>query len=248
MDVSPIQAQTNVLQPHSVIPHALEPLKQSWEASQYEADLKALFMQVYESMLRIKFNQINTYGMGHAGDFEVLERLAKQDGIAAYRVAGKDPNIRALYRGWKAHNPRRGTEFLKYYLQLLFPNQWRVEQLYQKAAAVYPLDLSAVKRAGDFRTSRILVTIVSQSATDAQVLALIMPSLRSVIPARLMALIRLLNEFEQNLYVGAAIFSQEVGTYTGGFQLFDTTYGADFATGAVLYGGTTTGYVGAFVK
>jgi hypothetical protein len=200
---------------HEVIPHQLTPLAESHECSDYERDLKQMFMVLFETMLRIKFNQINTYGISHVADFDVIERFTKHEGIAAFRVNGKEENIRALFRGWKSQNPRRGTAFLKFYLQLFFPNQWSVEQLYQNALAVYPNDLSPVKRPNDFKTSRVLVKIAAKSANDAMVLTMIMPSLRSVIPARLVALIRLLNEFEQTLFVSNTFLSSSSTVYSG---------------------------------
>lgn len=230
--------------PHLQAPHDLEPLQLSHEDSDYEQALKEIFLELFESKIRAPFERVNTYGMAHVGDFEGVERFTKQDGVAAYRVAGKEEHIRELYRGWKSRNPRRGLHFLKFYLQAIFPNQWTCDQLWQNPAMPYTTDMSKTERTGYFLTSRVSVSIASQGVVDSQVFSLIAPSIRSVLPARLMLVIRLLNEFDNQLFVANTYCGASTTQYVGGFSMPPALVETDFELGLGLLPSSTTPFDG----
>jgi hypothetical protein len=230
--------------PHLKAPHDLEPLQHSHEDSDYEKELKEIFLELFESKIRAPFERVNTYGMAHVGDFDSVERFTKQDGVAAYRIVGKEAYIRELYRGWKSRNPRRGLHFLRFYLQCIFPNRWTCDQLWQNPANTYPTNTSKTERAGDFLTSRVVVSVYSGGVIDSQVLSLIAPSMRSVIPARLLLLIQILNTFESNLVVGGVCSYGETSFCTGSFSFPEINAATNIGLGLAAFGSATSPYEG----
>lgn len=172
-----------LLTPPTTIPPSLDPLRNSWDFDQAEAELKEAFIEVFEAMIRPRLQRINTYGLPHRGTFEVVKRFVKAEGLVLERKAGGDELLRELFRGWRARNPRRGLHFLRFYLQLLFPGQWRVEQLWQDPAQSYPEDASPTQADGAFLTSRVRVTLLSDDATGDEMTKLF-GSLRAVLAAK----------------------------------------------------------------
>jgi hypothetical protein len=119
---------------------SLQPLAQSFEYDQLETDLKAIFMAVFESMIRPRERSLNLYGMPQLGDAELVERALKDSGLA---IVKRDVTRSSfLLQAARARNPRRGMIFLKQYLQAVWPNDWKVEPLWHPIAtsADYPDD------------------------------------------------------------------------------------------------------------
>lgn len=169
------------LVPPTVIPPALDPLKASHDANQVEADFKAAVLEVFEAMIRPRAARINTYGMPHRGDFETVERFVKAEGLALERKSDKEAYMRELYRGWRARNPRRGTQFLRFYLQLLWPGEWVLNQLWHTPADTYPTGASSTPGASRILTSRLQLGLI---LTDAENVEPVIASLRAVLAAR----------------------------------------------------------------
>jgi hypothetical protein len=144
-----------------------------------------------------------------------VERAVKAEGLALYRRADEGA-MRFLFRAWRARNPKRGLHMLRCYLQLLWPNGWSVNQLYQKKTVAYPLDLYNVAEPTRFLTSRVLVGITSGDATEDEILSAV-PALRSVVPARILLDIILLNPMEQSFAFGAAEFGMTAQRFEGDF-------------------------------
>ncbi|ABO60645.1 hypothetical protein LA345_39165 (plasmid) [Burkholderia vietnamiensis] len=119
---------------------SLQPLQQSFERDQLESELKAVFLAVFESMIRANERRLNLYGMPHLGDAELVERALKDSGLA---IVKRDVTRSSfLLQAARARNPRRGMIFLKQYLQAVWPNVWLVEPLWHPLAtsANYPAD------------------------------------------------------------------------------------------------------------
>lgn len=193
----------------------LAPLRESHEATEVESELKALFMEMFEDLVRPGEREVNTVGTPHLGPFSQVERAVKNEGLALYR--GSDENaMRFLFRAWRARNPKRGLHMLKCYLQLLWPNGWSVSQLYQKASSTYPTDLYSVDEAGRFLTSRVRIGIAQGDATEAEVIGAI-PALRSVVPARILLDIIFLNQMEQTIGAGTAYWALTAQRFEGTF-------------------------------
>ena len=124
--------------------------------------------------------------------------------------------MRYLFRAWRARNPKRGLHMLRCYLQLLWPGDHLVEQLYQLKAAPYPQDLGPADTPDRYLTSRVRVAITSSDYTGADVEASI-PSIRSVVPARIVLEFTLLTQAVADLGIGCAMaerpyFQQFTGT------------------------------------
>lgn len=190
-------------------PAGLGPLANSHEADDLEAELKAAFMEVFEFVLRARLVRLGSYGMPHRGDFEVLERFVKAAGLALERRDDAEAYMRELFRAWVSNNPRRGLHFLRHYLQLLFPGQATLSQLWQDPALPYPSGASELPIAGGYRTSRVRLLLGLDGDTDGSELAKVMGSLRSVIPARIVLEVTTLTEIEGEVRVAAVVEGTE---------------------------------------
>jgi hypothetical protein len=177
-----------LLQPGVAEP-ALQPLENSFTATQLEADLQKLFIGLFQSMLRPDERTINVFGAPHLGTFELVERNIKRDGLAMYRGADEGA-MRYLYNAWRGRNPKRGLAFTQIYLQMLFPNQWSLTQLWQDKNQPYPTALADADGGHHFLTSRVRVSI--QDENNAQAVLAVAASIRSTVPARILVIFRLI--------------------------------------------------------
>jgi hypothetical protein len=123
--------------------------------------------------------------MPHRGDFETVERFVKADGLALERQPALVPYMRELFRGWRARNPKRGLHFLRFYLQLLWPGQWTLVQLWQRPGLQYPFGASETFSEGSFLTSRVRLNLVLVGDNNGTELGRLAGSFRSVLPARI---------------------------------------------------------------
>lgn len=176
------------------LPVGLGPLVNSHEADDFETELKAAFVQVFEVYMRERMTRIEAYGMPHVGDFTVLERFVKAAGLALERKSESEPYMRELFRAWVARNQRRGLAFLRHYLQLLWPGKWRLVQLWQDPALAYPAGASEVQTPGSFLTSRVRVYLELVGDINGAELAKVMGSFRSIVPARVVLEVATLTE------------------------------------------------------
>ena len=189
----------------------LTPLRESHEADVTEAELKGLFMHLLETFIRPAEDEIKTIGIPHIGPLEQFERAVKNEGLALVR-RGDEETMRFLFRAWKARNPKRGLHMLRLYLRLLWPEGWRVNQLWCARDGTYPVDLVLSDGGNHFLTSRVNVVISSGVTSGADVDA-VAPALRSVVPARIVLSITLEQRSESEIglctgfYTGTAIQS-----------------------------------------
>lgn len=186
-------------------PPDMTPLRESHEADQLEAELKGLFLHLFEQFVRPAEREINTVGTPHLGSFEQFERAVKNDGLAIVR-RGDEESMRYLFRAWKARNPKRGLHMLRLYMRLLWPEGWRVDQLWCSRSGVYPVDLRLSDGGDHFLTSRVNVTISSGVTSGADVDA-VAPALRSVVPARILLTLTLEQRSASTLGVAASFYS-----------------------------------------
>ncbi|WP_428383708.1 hypothetical protein [Nevskia ramosa] len=167
----------------------MRPLADSHAADAVEEELKALFIRVFEETLRPVERRINALGMPHVGDFALIERSIKADGLAMYRGADRGA-MRYLYKAWRSNNPRRGLGFMRTYLQLLFPNSATIVQQWQDKSKPYPTALSDIDGGNHFLTSRVSVRLPSDNAIA--VLSVV-AALRSTVPARILLTIQIIS-------------------------------------------------------
>ena len=162
----------------------LGPLLNSHEADDLEREFKAALMEVFETAFRAKMTQINTYGMPHRGSFVVVERFVKRAGLALERLNAREAYMRELFRGWVANNPRRGLHFMRFYLRLMWPGKWTLNQLWQDPAKPYPTGVSETQQPGFYLTSRVRLFLEVAGDIDGTELSKVLGSLRAVLPAR----------------------------------------------------------------
>lgn len=172
----------------------LLPLQESFDRYQYEAELKALFLQLYEDNLKALADEINTYGMAHNGPFSLIERLVTADGLSVLRQ-GDEAGMRYLWNAWKHLNPERGLHFIKTYLQTMVGDAHQLNQMWQKKTEPYPTYL---RSAGEinyssehtfddfFLTSRIVADIDTDIVPDR-----VVQSLKTAAAARFHVKVRL---------------------------------------------------------
>jgi len=171
---------------HAALP-ALAPLQHSFAENEIEAQLKALFSDVFKQHLAMDVFDANVAGMAHLGSFERLRRSINHDGLVLIQNDGQQAATRYLYRAWQARNRNgRGLHFLRTYLQMLYPNQWAVEPLWQHKNRPYPqqLDPNPADKAQWWLTSRIRILLYW--GTRAHAIAKMAGIIQAVIPARLL--------------------------------------------------------------
>lgn len=97
----------------------------------------------------------NVAGMAHLGSYDLVRRSVTQDGLALL-PGGSEEAARYIYRAWKAQtNQGRGLHFVRTYLQLLFPNVSKVEQLWMPIGGNYPDDCYSIIPEDEFVIPRI---------------------------------------------------------------------------------------------
>lgn len=172
--------------PNAQLPQ-LTPLRQSFTENAVEAELKALFLAVFRDMLATDVFDANALGVPHLGSFDLVRRSVNADGLVLLQGDREEAATRYLYRAWKSGDTQgRGLHFLRTYLQMLYPNQCEVEQLWQEKAAAYPTSLKANLAPADqgdyYLTSRVRVLLYFGAvALEVSRLADI---LQAVMPAR----------------------------------------------------------------
>lgn len=184
-----------------VLPPDLLPLRLSHEADAVEADLKQMVIDLFTSDIRELERELNVYGMAHLGPFSLVQRNVSGDGLALYRKSDVEA-MGYLFRAWRGRNGKRGLHFLRTYLQLLWPNAWTAEQMWQPKNKDYPLGAvprSQIKDADPhenyYLTSRVYVSIAEESETG-QTAVQVIPALRSVLAARFVLILQILKLFE----------------------------------------------------
>jgi hypothetical protein len=226
----------------------LAPLQNSHEADGLEAELKALFKLMFDGQIRPAERTINTVGTPHIGPFDQVERAVKSEGLALQRRGGEDA-MRYLFRAWRARNPKRGLHMLRAYLQVLWPNGWTMDQMWQDKAETYPT-LTATDEGNHFLTSRVHVQISSGVSDGSDVLA-VSQSLRSVLAARFLLNVSVKQQSEVPLgiatlfYAGAQVQSFEGEFYREDIREIDGSLG--LAT-AIYKGAEVQTFTGEFTR
>jgi len=118
----------------------LTPLERSFAENSVEAELKALFLSLFDALMASRLFDVNVLGAPHLGSFDLVRRAVNADGLVLLQGDREEAATRYLYRAWKSGDTQgRGLHFLRTYLQMLFPNQCEVRQLWQATASAYPL-------------------------------------------------------------------------------------------------------------
>jgi hypothetical protein len=187
----------NPLTPHEA--PDLGPLRASFAFDEVEAEMRELFASLLTEHIRPSLNDLQTSGIPHTGSDKQFAMGVIGDGLSLYR--GNDVEaMRYVWESWRARNPKRGLQMLKTYLQLIWPGGWEVAQLWQSKSAPYPTDLATEDDGARYLTSRVMVSL-SSSAVGSEDVERIIPALRSVVPAKILLLIRVATQFSCDLAI-----------------------------------------------
>lgn len=195
------------------------PLVYSNEDNQVEAELKAIFVEMFQQHVRDGERYANVLGMPHLGPREMIEQSLAADGLSIYRGSSVGSGAGAyLLRAWRARNPKRGLHLLKTYLQLLWPNVWTATQMWQSKAVAYPTALVEADGGNHYLTSRVHVTLPAR-VSDGGDLNAIQAGLHASLPARFVLNLAVTEETTFDIGLAAAYYRGAVAqSYTGNFQ------------------------------
>jgi hypothetical protein len=187
----------------------LSPKVYDSDERQLDEALRDIVSQVFEETLRQKVNDIDVYGMPHLGRFEVVERFVKRDGLTLLRIDDEE-RMRYLFKAWKVKNPKRGLHFLRTFLQLLYPNEWAADQMWQEKDKPYPHYLKTTneikgQQTRYWQTSRVQVSI-SDLAETGEYLLRVLPALRSVLGAKFVLMIAIMRRFVNSADSGIGLY------------------------------------------
>lgn len=175
------------------------PLATSVMTEELEQAWKVVFMNVFKSMLWDKQHDLLHYGSPHLARQALLIRFALNDGLSIIRSDGEGNRLRYLLKAWRVKNPKRGFHFLRTYLQMLYPNAFTIDQLWQETGKQYTTALSTKKEVDNkgsphWLTSRVRISIADIHEDGNQLLQYI-STIQSVIGARFVAEFALKKEF-----------------------------------------------------
>jgi hypothetical protein len=222
-----------------IAPPTLGPLVNSAEYNEIETELKQIFLDLFSTYLRASERDLNVYGAAHLGSLDLLTKRIKEDGLAVF---GDDTSaVEYLYRAWNFRNPKRGMIFLRTYLQLLWPNAFVIDQLWQQKGVAYPTALFTRAQITDpdpetnyYLTSRIRVSIDDASETGVSATR-VLPALLAVLAARFLIQLLVLKRFTDSLGFADGMYAENVAFFTGSLMLpFATT--DTIGTGSGMYG------------
>jgi len=126
---------------HAQLPR-LAPLEHSYAENAVEADLRRLFLDLFNTHLAAGTFDVNVLGAAHLGSFDLVRRAVNTDGLVLMQGDREEAATRYLYRAWKSGDGQgRGLHFLRTYLQMLFPNLCQVDQLWHDKNLPYPTGL-----------------------------------------------------------------------------------------------------------
>lgn len=161
----------------------LVPLEKSYAVDNVEQELKQIFIDFFKKKLATQVFDANVLGAAHLGTFGLVQKIVNKDGLAVVNINNIESATRYLYRAWLAgNNQGRGAQFIRTYMQLLFPGEHEVYQLWQDKSAPYPELLYESEQPNSFLTSRF--RIYSNNGKALQNLVKIQKSILSCSPAR----------------------------------------------------------------
>lgn len=200
--------------PKTAEPPHLASLAQSYAVDQREAELRDLFIKVFRSTLSTRAFDVILSGCAHLGSFDSVRKAINADGLTILQGDREEYATRYLYRAWQARDVNgRGLHFLRTYLQLLYPNQCRVAQLWQAKDKPYTTDMHSPLEIMDggaawvpdpekyWLTSRLEIAL--DMSVENRTITTLANIFRSIVPARLVPQFRFWLRFEASLSYSA---------------------------------------------
>lgn len=220
----------------------MTPLVESFANGALEAELRDLFVRLYDETLAEKAQEIDVYGAPHLGPFPLIERHVAQDGLSVIRQ-DNEAALRYLFKAWRFRNPRRGTHFLATYLRVLF-GDYEIDQLYQKKSAAYPTLLRSegdIEQLGHsladyFLTSRLRVQLTTSIVPER-----ILAAMKSVVAARLILQVRIAQSTRTEVGTAQICYGQAIARMTGELQVRKRESTQQYAM-TTRFGGSNVAY------
>ncbi|WLG15037.1 hypothetical protein Q6344_06810 [Psychrobacter cibarius] len=163
----------------------LSPILHSSAANELERAMAGVFVATIQDQMIDQLNDIYNYGVPWQGGRTVVERFTKLNGLAVLRRDDdglSDKLMSIIYANWEAMASERGLGFLQFVLNMLYPNQNEVKQLWHSKALAsnYPNHVREKGGAGSFLTSRVRIKI--DASVNIAELSELAPTMTRLVP------------------------------------------------------------------
>jgi len=163
----------------------LSPILHSSAANELERAMAGVFVDTVQDKMIDQLNDIYNYGAAWQGGRTVVERFTKLNGLAVLRRDDdglSDKLMSVIYANWEAMASERGLAFLQFVLDMLYPSQSQVKQLWHSKALASSYPNHVREKGGDglFLTSRVRIKI--DSSVDIAELSELAPTMTRLVP------------------------------------------------------------------
>lgn len=163
----------------------LSTVTHSHAANELERAMAGVFTAIINDFQIEQLNDIYNYGVPWRGSRTVVERFTKLNGLAVLRRDDgglSDKLMSVIYANWEAVASERGLGFLQFVLDMLYPDQNEVKQLWhsKSLSSQYPLHVSEDRTNDSFLTSRVRIKI--DSSVDIAELSELAPTMARLVP------------------------------------------------------------------
>ncbi|MGP4716897.1 hypothetical protein ACTXGL_09700 [Psychrobacter sp. T6-6] len=163
----------------------LSPILNSSAANELERAMAGVFVATIQDQMIDQLNDIYNYGVPWQGGRTVVERFTKLNGLAVLRRNDdglSDKLMSIIYANWESMASERGLGFLQFVLDMLYPNQSEVKQLWHSKALAdsYPNHVRETSADGLFLTSRVRIKI--DASVNIAELSELAPTMTRLVP------------------------------------------------------------------
>lgn len=196
----------------------LSPILNSSAANELERAMAGVFTSIIQDQMIDQFNDIYNYGVPWQGGRTVVERFTKLNGLAVLRRDDdglSDKIMSIIYSNWEAMASERGLAFLQFVLDMLYPNQNEVKQLWHSKALAssYPNHVRERGGEGMFLTSRVRIKI--NASVNIAELSELSPTITRLVPWHIVPEVAVsLNTDDIGLTVAAAGTLYQIGNFS----------------------------------
>lgn len=104
---------------------------------EFEREIKELALELFSLVAKDTFDA-SVLGAAHLGSFDLVRNMVTADGLVLLKGEREEAATRYLYRAWKSGDvQKRGLHFLRTYLQMLFPGEASVTQMWHDVRYPY---------------------------------------------------------------------------------------------------------------
>lgn len=163
----------------------LSSILHSSAANELERAMAGVFVATIQDQMINQLNDIYSYGVPWQGGRTVVERFTKLNGLAVLRRDDdglSDKLMSIIYANWEAMASERGLGFLQFVLDMLYPNQNEIKQLWHSKALAssYPNHVRENGGEGSFLTSRVRIKI--DASVNIAELSELAPTMTRLVP------------------------------------------------------------------